>query len=200
MGQACTTRERNDAGASGPWIGSRHAQATGTGGGTVPVATPSPTRGGGSRGAAVACGRRATARRPACNGRDAARVGGGGSNVFASNARRGSAHVDRSEQLRDGWAVDGTEKHHAASRAAASMSANVPFDDIHVTRDDFTLPVSLREVIARRNRLRRSRHEVAASRTYLRVDRIQATRCGFRSSSPQRETIRHHPLSLSARF
>jgi len=31
---------------------------------------------GGSRGAAVACGRRATARRPACNGRDAARVGG----------------------------------------------------------------------------------------------------------------------------
>lgn len=76
MGRACTTRERNDAGASGPRPSSRNEQPTGAGGGTVPAATPFPTRGGGSRGAAVACGRRATARRPACNGRDAARVEG----------------------------------------------------------------------------------------------------------------------------
>jgi hypothetical protein len=76
MGQAWVSRERNNSGASGPRTFSPPVPSTGTGGGTVSVAMPFPTRGGGSRGAAVACGRRATARRPACNGRDAARVVG----------------------------------------------------------------------------------------------------------------------------
>jgi hypothetical protein len=56
-----------------------------------------------------------------------------------------------------------------------------PFDDIHVVRDDFALPVSLREVIARRNRLCGSRREAAASRMHVRVDRIQPMRCDFRA-------------------
>ena len=48
MRQACVSRERKNAGASGTRTSSRHAQATGTGGGTVPVATPYPTRGAGA--------------------------------------------------------------------------------------------------------------------------------------------------------
>ena len=48
-------------------------------------------------------------------------------------------------------------------------------------RDDLALPVSLREVIARRNRLRGSRREAVASRAYVRVDRIQTMRRGFRA-------------------
>ena len=166
--------------------------------------------GGGSRGAAVACGRRAPARRPACNGRDAAWVGAGGwsrdaratraggsgapvaastaassrsehatgvtrgragvasaqsvplaragaaaarplpakygrfiavrackgrdaaarvgvaGHVLARGGGRSTARVDRRVRLRDGWAVDGTEKARVRSRAAAFMPANVP--------------------------------------------------------------------------
>ncbi|HYI12366.1 MAG TPA: hypothetical protein VEK57_25150 [Thermoanaerobaculia bacterium] len=55
------------------------------------------------------------------------------------------------------------------------------FDDIHVMRDDLALPVSLREVIARRNRTRGYEREAAASRADVRVDRIQPLRCGFRA-------------------
>ena len=55
------------------------------------------------------------------------------------------------------------------------------FDDIHVVRDDLALPVSLREVIESRNRLCGSRREAVASRAYVRVDRIQTMRRGFRA-------------------
>ena len=74
------------------------------------------------------------------------------------------------------------------------------FDDIDVIRDDLALPVSLREVIARRNRVCGVRREAVTSRAHVRVDRIQATRGGFRARGRQRETIRHHPASISARF
>jgi hypothetical protein len=54
------------------------------------------------------------------------------------------------------------------------------FDDVHVLRDDLALPVSLREVIARRNRLCGPRREAVASRAHVPVDRIQAIPSGFR--------------------
>jgi len=59
-------------------------------------------------------------------------------------------------------------------------------DDIHFIGDDFTLLVSLREVIAHRNRLCGSWREAAASRANLRVDRIQARRYGLRACGHHR--------------
>jgi hypothetical protein len=60
------------------------------------------------------------------------------------------------------------------------------FDDIRVIRDDLALPVSLGEVIARRNRLRGSRREAAAGHAHVRGNRIQAIRCGYRARWRQR--------------
>ena len=55
------------------------------------------------------------------------------------------------------------------------------FHDIHVVRFRLTLPLALREVIARRNRLCGARREVIASRAQLLADRIKAMRCGLRA-------------------
>jgi hypothetical protein len=54
-------------------------------------------------------------------------------------------------------------------------------DDIDAIFDDLALPVSLREVNARRNRLCGSRRDPTASRPHVRIDRIRAMRCGLRA-------------------
>ena len=62
------------------------------------------------------------------------------------------------------------------------------FDHMDVVRDDFALRVSLREVIARRNRTCGSRRKAVPRRAYLPVDPIQVSRCGFRAPRRRRET------------
>ena len=58
--------------------------------------------------------------------------------------------------------------------------------DIDVVRLRLTLPLPLREVIARRNRLSGARREVIASRAQLLGGRIKAMRCGLRACRRQR--------------